>query len=230
MLIWPTGTTPAQRPTWRLLHWGACLPTCRLLICSKQVEFHFDSLELVFSGSHLNTYSSARWKRMAYTFKLNSLFLLFLQFQSLAWTPLCFCVWRRDRKTSWLNLKQMIRGAFFPPFLFVCFYLSPLGGSVASWRSILRSIFCMDTKGMMLHCPFCQRVHCGPWRGLSASHALSNYCTTRLKWSCAVNLNVKVSKQWVCLSQYCPLKQRSANSFLLILRKQLLCSDIWIYF
>lgn len=118
----------------------------------------------------------------------------------------------------------------FFQFLFICFYLSPLGGSVASCRSILRSIICMDTKGMMLHCPFCQRVRCGPWRGLSASHALSNYRTTCLKWSCTVNLNVKVSKQWVCLSRYCPLKQRSANSFLLILCKQLLCSDIWIYF
>lgn len=112
-LIWPTGTTPAQRPTWGLLHWDACLPTCRPLICSKQVEFHFDSLELVFSDSHLNAYSSVHWKRMAYTFKLNSLFLLSWQCQSLAWTPLCFCVWRSDRKTSWLNLKQMIRGAFF---------------------------------------------------------------------------------------------------------------------
>lgn len=126
-LIWPTGTMPAQRLTWGPLHWSACLPTCRLLTCSKQVEFHFDSLELVFSDSHLNAYSRAHWKRMACTFKLNSLFLLWWQCQSLAWTPLCFCVWRSDRKTSWLNLKQMIRGAFFPPVSLHLLLFKPTG-------------------------------------------------------------------------------------------------------
>lgn len=49
MLIWPTGTTPAQRPTCGLLHWGACLPTCRLLICSKQVW-----VSLWFTGASLS--------------------------------------------------------------------------------------------------------------------------------------------------------------------------------
>lgn len=41
---WPTGTTPTQRATWGLSHWGACPPTCRVWTCSKQVEFHLDSL------------------------------------------------------------------------------------------------------------------------------------------------------------------------------------------
>lgn len=56
-----------------------------------------------------------------------------------------------------------------------------------------------------------QRVRGGPWRGLSAPHALSNHRPTRLKWSRAVNLNVKVSKQWAWTWR-CPLKQEIGPS------------------
>lgn len=74
----------------------------------------------------------------------------------------------------------------------VLLFRHPVGDSVAFLHSL--TFFCIDTK--LIKSPLClfyQRVCRGSRRGLSTPNALSNYSSTCVKWSCAVDMNAKVS-------------------------------------
>lgn len=173
------------------------------------------------NASQLNAYQTSEMK----------LLLLWRQCRSLVWTPLCSCVWKSDRKTSWSNLKQMIRGTSFSPlpprFVFVFFY--------SHWVAVLPfviayflSLFCVDTKVMMLHFPLREYV---VDLEESSQHLMRYRTVAPLVSSGAVQL-IWMWK-WVNdeLERGAALRnKRWAKSFLLILHNALLPGHIWIYF